>query len=178
MTARHLVLGLSAALLAAACSGGPGPAPTAGGRQGIPASQLTPASAATLPAAAAAQPAPAAPPAVVAMIPKDPEPGLPLAAKSYEVKGRTDPFVAISLPKPKELKAGIDIGTFKLAGVIQGGNRLALLEAPDGVGYILKPGEMLGDARITEISPTSVTFAVETLGGQRPSNITLRLTTD
>jgi hypothetical protein len=174
MIARRLVLGLSASLLAAACGGGPGPTPSAGGRQGIPASQLTPASAATLPTP---PPAPAQP-HVVAMIPKEPEPGPPLAAKSYEVKGRRDPFVVITLPKPKELKAGIDVATFKLAGVIQGGNRLALLEAPDGVGYIMKAGEMLGDARITEIGATSVTFAVDTLGAQHPSNVTLRLKTD
>lgn len=171
MIARRLVLGVSAALLTAACGGGPGPTPAAGGRQGIPASQLTPASAATLPT-------PAPQPTVVAMVPKEPEPGPPLAPKGYEVKGRRDPFIAISLPKPKDLKAGIDVATFKLAGVIQGGNRLALLEAPDGVGYIMKAGEMLGDARITEIAATSVTFAVDTLGGQHPSNVTLRLKTD
>jgi hypothetical protein len=37
---------------------------------------------------------------------------------------------------------------------------------------------MLGHARITEIAATSVTFAVETLGSQQPSNVTLRLKTD
>ena len=42
----------------------------------------------------------------------------------------------------------------------------------------MKAGEMLGDARITEIGATSVTFAVDTLGAQHPSNVTLRLKTD
>lgn len=170
MTARRLVLGLAAALLVTGCGGGP--APATGARQPIPATQLAPASPATLPA-------PAAPVATAAaVLPKEPEPGPPLAPRSYEVKGRRDPFVAISVPKPKEMKGGIDVTSFKLAGVIHGPSRLALLEAPDGVGYIMKPGEMLGDARITEIASTSVTFAVDTLGGQRPSSVTLRLKTD
>lgn len=168
MTARRLAIGLTVTLLAG-CGGAPAPAP--GARQPIPGAQLTPASPATLPAPATPHPA-------VAMLPKEPEPGPPLAPRSYEVKGRRDPFVPISLPKPKETKGGIDVSIFKLSGVINGPNLLALVEGPDGVGYILKPGDMLGDARLAEVSPTSVTFAVDPLGGQRPASVTLRLKTD
>lgn len=170
MIAQRFVLGVAATLLVTGC--GSGPAPATGAGQPIPAAQLVPASPATLPAPAAPQPT------AVAMLPKEPEPGPPLAPKGYEVKGRRDPFVAISVPKPKDLKSGLDVNSFKLAGVIRGPNLLALLEAPDGVGYIMKPGEMLGNARITEISSTSVTFAVETPGGQRSNSVTLRLKTD
>jgi Tfp pilus assembly protein PilP len=112
------------------------------------------------------------------VLPKEPEPGPPLAPKSYEVKGRRDPFVPIALPKPKDTKGGIDVSIFRLVGVIQGPTLLALVEGPDGVGYILKPGDMLGDARLTEVTLTSVVFTVDPLGGQRPASITLRLRTD
>ena len=167
MSARRLALGLSVMLSVAGC-GGSGPTP--GARPAVPGAQLVPPTAATLPA-----PAPAAAPAV---LPKDPEPGPPLAPKSYEVKGRRDPFVPIALPKPKDTKGGIDVSIFRLVGVIQGPTLLALVEGPDGVGYILKPGDMLGDARLTEVTLTSVVFTVDPLGGQRPGTITLRLRTD
>ena len=90
-------------------------------------------------------------------MPKEPEPGPPLPPFSYDPKGRRDPFVPISLAKDKP---GLSIMTFKLAGVIRGRTLLALVEAPDGLGYILKPGDTLGDGRVTEITQSAVTFAV------------------
>jgi hypothetical protein len=170
MIALHFALGLAATLLVAGC--GIGPAPATGAGQASPPAPLVPPSAATLHAPQAPQPTAAV------VLPKAPEPGPPLAPKGYEVKGRPDPFVAISVPKPKDLRGPMDVNSFKLAGVIRGPNLLALLEAPDGVGYIMKPGEMLGNARVTEISASSVTFAVDALGSQRPNSVTLRLKTD
>jgi hypothetical protein len=170
ITARGFTLAVAAAALAAGCGGGSTPAPEAAARQAVASAQLPLGSPATLPAPVAPQ--------AVAALPKQPEPGPPLSPRSYEVKGRRDPFATIALPKPTPGKVGVDVSAFKLAGIIHGPSRLALLEAPDGVGYILKPGEMLGDARIAEITDTAVTFAMDPLGGQRPATVTLRLKTD
>ena len=52
---------------------------------------------------------------------------------------------------------------------------------PNGYWYprwAFGTGEMLGDARIAEITDTAVTFAMDPLGGQRPATVTLRLKTD
>ena len=95
---------------------------------------------------------------------------------SYDAKGRRDPFVPIALAKDKPM--GLSITTLKLAGVIRGRTLLALVEAPDGLGYILKPGDMLGDGRVTEITQNAVTFAVAARAGQAATTATLRLAQD
>ena len=46
---------------------------------------------------------------------------------------------------------------------------------PDGIGYILKPGDTLGDGRVTEITQSTVTFAVTARAGQPATTATLRL---
>ena len=51
-------------------------------------------------------------------------------------------------------------------------------EGPDGVGYILKSGDALGNGRVTGITGTSVTFAVSAQPGQGPTTVTLRLVLD
>jgi Tfp pilus assembly protein PilP len=64
----------------------------------------------------------------------------------------------------------------KLVGIIQGRKGpLALVEAPDGLGYILKVDDVLGDGRVTEIGSGTVTFAVIGRAGQKPATVTLRL---
>ena len=55
---------------------------------------------------------------------------------------------------------------------------LALVEASDGIGYILKPGDTLGDGRVTEITQSAVTFAVAAKSGQAATTATLRLAQD
>ena len=55
---------------------------------------------------------------------------------------------------------------------------LALVEASDGIGYILKPGDTLGDGRVTEITQSTVTFAVAAKSGQAATTATLRLAQD
>jgi Tfp pilus assembly protein PilP len=72
-------------------------------------------------------------------------------------------------------KSGLDVATTKLVGIIQGQQLLALVEAPDGLGYILKPGDVLGNGRITDITANSVTFAVAGRAGQRETSLTLKL---
>ena len=122
---------------------------------------------------------PTPPPAAVApapgpvVRPKEPDTGKALPPIAYEPKGRRDPFTPIFLGKDN---AGLSVSAVKLTGVV-GGPRslLALVEAPDGIGYILKPGDALGDGRVTGITPNSVTFAVSARGSHSASSLTLRL---
>ena len=118
--------------------------------------------------------APAAPSAAAPVVrPKEPETSKALPPIAYEPKGRRDPFTPIFLGKDI---AGLSVSAVKLTGVVGGrGGLMALVEAPDGIGYILKPGDALGDGRVTGITPTSVTFAVTARGSQGASSLTLRL---
>lgn len=147
--------------LAAGCGGGPSaPAPAnkaASGQQPV--------------VAKAAAPRPAAP----AVMPRTPEPGPPLPPLAYDAKGRRDPFAPLQVVKEK---AGLEVGTVKLVGVVTGSKPLALVEAPDGLGYILKSGDLLGNGRVTEVTANSVTFGVSGRGGERDTSLTLRLTKD
>ena len=123
------------------------------------------------PPTAVAPPAPAAAAPVVR--PKEPETSKALLPIAYEPKGRRDPFTPIFLGKDN---AGLSVSAVKLTGVVGGrGGLMALVEGPDGIGYILKPGDVLGDGRVTGITPTSVTFAVSARGSQSASSLTLRL---
>ena len=156
------VLGtLAVGSLAAGCSGGPS------------------APGATNKVVAAEQPANPATqkPATPAVMPRTPEPGPPLPPLAYQPKGRRDPFAPVVVAKEKKT-AGLEVGTVKLVGVIRGSQRLALVEAPDGLGYILKPGDALGNGRVTDVSADSVTFAITGSADQRDTNLTLRLVKD
>jgi hypothetical protein len=125
----------------------------------------------TPPPTAVTTAAPAAPAPVVR--PKEPETSKALPPIAYEPKGRRDPFTPIFLGKDN---VGLSVSSVKLTGVVGGRSSLmALVEAPDGIGYILKPGDALGDGRVTGITPTSVTFAVSARGSQSASSLTLRL---
>jgi hypothetical protein len=115
--------------------------------------------------------APATPAPVVK--PKEPDTGKTLQPIAYEPKGRRDPFTPIFLGKDN---AALSVSAVKLTGIVGGpGGLTALVEAPDGIGYILKPGDALGDGRVTGITPNSVTFAVQARGSQSASSLTLRL---
>lgn len=116
--------------------------------------------------------APATPPAAPVARPKEPD-SKALPAIAYEPKGRRDPFTPIFLGKDS---AGLSVSAVKLTGIVGGrGGLMALVEGPDGIGYILKPGDALGDGRVTGITPNTVTFAVAARGSQASSNLTLRL---
>ncbi len=115
---------------------------------------------------------PAPKPPTPAVMPRAPEPGPPLPPLSYEAKGRRDPFAPVPLATDK---SGLDVSSTRLVGVIQGRQLLALVEAPDGLGYILRPGDMLGNGRVTDITASSVTFTVAGRAGQRETSLTLRL---
>lgn len=145
MLRRGVLLGTAGTLLAG-CGGGAPPTPP--------------------PAAGAPAPAPV-------VRPKEPDTGKALPPIAYEPKGRRDPFTPIFLGKDN---AALSVSAVKLTGVVGGpSSLLALVEAPDGIGYILKPGDALGDGRVTGITPNSVTFAVSARGSQSASSLTLRL---
>lgn len=125
---------------------------------------------------------PPPPPAPVAAVPrapvapKEPEAGPALAPMPYEAKGRRDPFAPLVIASGSK---GLTIGSAKLVGVIQGRETpLALVETSEGIGYILKAGDTLGDGRVTEIGVDYVSFAVTPKPGQAGGSVTLRLRTD
>jgi hypothetical protein len=69
----------------------------------------------------------------------------------------------------------VDVSAAKLVGIVDGSEPLALVEAPDGLGYILKPGDVLGNGRVNDVTRGSITFGVAGRGGQRDTTVTLRL---
>ena len=104
-------------------------------------------------------PAPPEGKAVVPALPKIPE-VKPLPAMTYEAKGRPDPFRSLAGRDSSESK-GLTVASAKLVGVIQGRQGpLALVETPDGLGYIVKIGDVVGDGKVAEIGRDSVTFEV------------------
>jgi hypothetical protein len=160
---RRALAALAMAALVAGCGGGNSSAPDATSGK---------------PSTGTAQPAakgPVAKPAP-AIAPKELPPGPPLPAVTYEPQGRRDPFVTVSVAREG---GGITVGTVRLVGVVQGRQGLlALVEAPDGIGYILRAGDIFGDGRVTGITVNSVTFAVAARGAQKANVVTLRLATE
>ena len=152
---------LAAGSLAAGCGGG-SPAPPAANKVALGEQPV------------AAQAAPQKSPAPTVM-PKTPEPGPPLPPLAYEARGRRDPFAPVQVATEK---TGLEVGAVKLVGIISGITPLALAETPDGLGYILKQGDVLGNGRVTEVTANSVTFAISGRAAQRETSLTLRIGTD
>lgn len=106
--------------------------------------------------AAAAKPAVPAPPSAPAPPPY-----------SYEAKGRRDPFRPLIAPKtevartrPKTGLAAVEPKELKLTGIIWGGRGFyALVEAPNGAGYVVRVNDVVGEnARVAKITSDVVTF--------------------
>jgi len=154
---RWMIGGLTGAALLGGCSGTePPPAPP------------------KPPTPAAAPATPGAPGAAVR--PLDPGAGRELPPLAYDAKGRRDPFAPISLAGESR---GINVTAAKLVGIVRSSQgSLALVEGPDGVGYILRSGDGLGNGRVTGITASTVTFAVAAQPGQGPTSVTLRLVLD
>ena len=116
---------------------------------------------------AATQPIPVAPPAVN-----------PLAASEdnipkYEAHGRRDPFEIYQVRGGSE---GLTVASTRLTGIVRNsGSALALVEAPDGIGYILRPGDTLGDGRLMDIGLDNVVFAVVAKPGAPTTRVVLKL---
>jgi hypothetical protein len=137
-----------------ACGGSPPPPPAAAVKPvgAAPAVAPTPPPAAT-PAAGPLVSAPAVPDA---------------SGNQYDPKNRRDPFMSLDVTSgPK----GLEVATTKLTGIVRGaGTTLALVETQDGIGYILKPGDTLGDGRLVEIGVDNVIFAVGAKPGSPSTN--------
>jgi Tfp pilus assembly protein PilP len=146
--AGRVVVSASLATVLAACGGGP---PAASAPQ------------VKLPAADQAA-APTLPPVQV------PEPDVP----KYEPQGRRDPF--------ETLEGAVGAGgggslvtTAKLTGIVRSTRAtLALVETPEGIGYILRTGDTLGDGRLVEIGSDNVVFQVER-PGESANRVVLRM---
>jgi len=104
------------------------------------------------------------------------EPPKPL----YDVRGRRDPFQNLELAaKEGESTGRFSVAATKLTGIIQGPTSpLALVETTEGHGYILKPGDTLGEGRVLEIGRDSVVFIVPPRPGSSNNKLVLKLTTD
>ena len=192
-------LGLMTAL--SACGGSPPPPkPVAAPPKPVSAPPKPPAPVATAPAAPASAPAGsasiapkpvgplvAAKPGAKATAPAPPPPA-PMDPKSmaealttmrfhYDSKGRRDPFdnieKRIEAEPPKFL-----VSAAKLTAIVRGRTKLALVEDAKGLGYILKPGDTLGDGRLVEIGEDSVVFAVAPKPGSTVNRVVLRIAAD
>jgi hypothetical protein len=106
------------------------------------------------------------------LVPATPE--LPTAdVPDYEVRGRRDPFAMLDVVSGP---TGLTVASTRLTGIIRSGqSALALLETSDGIGYILKPGDTLGDGRLVEVSADTAVFAVAARPGAPVNRVVLRL---
>ena len=91
-------------------------------------------------------------------------------------QGRRDPFETLEV---REGSGGLTVAATRLTGIVRSNrSALALVEAPDGIGYILKPGDTLGDGRLLEIGSDSVVFVVAPKTGAPSNRVVLRLATN
>lgn len=120
------------------------------------------------------QPAPSSRPTGV-LVPS-PVPGVTPPAPPYDRKGRRDPFQPIEIVQP-EIKPPA-VASARLKGIVRGTPPRALLETPDGIGYILKLGDILADGRLIEIGADNVVFSVPPRRGSMNDRIVLRLPDD
>lgn len=91
----------------------------------------------------------------------------------YDDRGRKDPFTEVSL---SATTGGLAVSTTRLTGIVRGRrSTLALLETQEGIGYILKPGDTLGDGRLMEIGADNVVFTVGPKAGTPAQRVVLRL---
>jgi len=93
----------------------------------------------------------------------------PQTAFSYNPLGRRDPFAPIIMKEEKQAKLGDrpplerhNLYEFKLAGVIwQGFGYNALVEGPDGKGYLIRVGTVIGPNKGVVKKITQSTMIVE-----------------
>jgi hypothetical protein len=126
------------------------------------------------PVAAAPAPQPTAPAPSGQATPLVASPAVPKGTGTgYEPKDRRDPFLPLDVTGgPK----GLEVATTKLTGIVRSERTtLALVEAQDGIGYILKPGDTLGDGRLLEVGADTAVFAVSGRPGSQSNRVVLRL---
>ena len=149
-----VVMALGVASVLAACGNPPAPPPVV----------VTPIPARPV---AVARPAPVAAPAANPL--EDSTDNIP----KYEAAGRRDPFEVYKVRGGSE---GLTVASTRLTGIVRNSrSALALLEAPDGIGYILRPGETLGDGTLMDIGLDNVVFAVVAKPGAPTTRVVLKL---
>ena len=116
----------------------------------------------------------------------------------YDAKGKIDPFVSFVKVREYELmqaakkakiekKAAtpletVDVRSLKLIGIIgkPGGTSLAMVELPDGKGYLIRPGMTIGlyDGVVTSIGNEMLVVeedVIDVFGEAKKRTINLRL---
>jgi len=155
----HIVIGLGGLCATLTACGGSPPAP-----QAAPAPK--PVAAVPAPQPPAAAPAGPAPLVAAPVVPES-------AGPAYEAKDRRDPFLPLDVTSGP---TGLQVATTKLTGIVRSARTtLALVEAQDGVGYILRPGDTLGDGRLLEIGADTAVFAVSATPGSQSNRVVLKL---
>jgi type IV pilus assembly protein PilO len=99
---------------------------------------------------------------------------------AYAARGRRDPFSQTSFPaggsagraqRPRPL-----ITSATLTGIVRGPDGpMALVETPDGLGYILRAGDGIEEARVIRIDRQSVLFSLPPAAGRPGEQIVLVL---
>ena len=98
---------------------------------------------------------------------------MPPGQQQYEPGGRRDPF---ELPEAVEGSVGTTVASAKLTGIVRTGGRvLVLIETPDGLGYILQPGDAFGDGRLVEVGQGTVVFTVVSRHAPTNHRVVLKL---
>lgn len=167
MTSRRALLGLTGLAAALAACGSPPPPPPAPPMPVRAPVAAAPSATTPVPPGAPAQPG--QPPALVPPAPDVPQP----PTITYEPKGRRDPFVTLEATTGP---TGLQVVSTKLTGIVRGAKTtLALVETAEGIGYILKPGDTLGDGRLIEIGADSVVFQVTPRPGSTTNRVVLTL---
>lgn len=84
--------------------------------------------------------------------------------KEYSPKSKKDPFKSLIVREDKTTKEGLkglSISELKLVGIIWGREfPLALVETQDGLGYILKKGDVVRDGKVVEISKDTIILQI------------------
>lgn len=132
---------------------------------------LPPAPPPVAPPAAGAPPGSQPPAAATSAVPELPAPPLP----KYEAGGRRDPF------EPPDVREGSGpaVASAKLTGIVRGpAGPLVLVETAEGLGYILRPGDTLGEGRLLEVGPDRVVFSIPPRPGSTTNRVVLTLPSD
>ena len=117
---------------------------------------------------AATTPVQVTPPAV------SPLEGTSVDVPKYPTSGRRDPFEVFEVKEGGG--GGLTVSSTRLTGIVRNSrSALALVEAPDGIGYILRPGDTLGDGKLMDIGLDNVVFAVTAKPGVPATRVVLRL---
>lgn len=156
MKTLSVLLGL--ALIGLTPGGGANTPPASTGPSGILVAQARPPSAAT----------------PVTQVSEEPDQRPPPPA-AYEPKGRRDPFRPLRVPAPTR-EPKLQLYSVKLVGIVQGRQGpMALVESPDGLGFIVKKGDTIAEGRVTHVGTDTLTVRVVKKRGASPTPYVMRL---